>query len=445
MLSRLVAAALLSVPYLCAQILPGHALVCWRATGGGGVRMVTPAGGVQDLQGLAPATLGTSKLDGAQCVFIRNDGLVFVGLGIDNSLGSTAVPLEMRRILATGGAVLFDLPHAALWTVPAGESWRATDIKERSDGSLLVALTQTNVATPKVAAVLVDKNSIVTPIPLPILPAGALVGVADAGDRFVGVFERTSPTLDYEVMSIPYVQSALAPYRVFLFANTPRFGGIDVDADEKTLILAVGYQACGVVRLAHQANSTPVTVPNTPSGIGPACIVPGSAEVMALDPPSVIASGIYRCDYAKGATTTWTATVVANPVHVGVRRDPELYGKGSSQSGVLAWLAGQGGQPRVGNQAFVLRVGGKSGGLCGIFASTQRGNFPLPFGTVLIGPAPILGLATVSLGNAGRATVALPIPNDPGLVGGLLVMQSAVIDPVTTTIDLSRGLDLVVY
>ena len=444
MLRTFVAASLLASA-ISGQIPHGHALVAWKPsnpTATGGFRLVDPAGVNQPITGLAAATVGTTRWDGAQAVAVLGNGDVVAGLGVDNRSGSAAVPLELRRIHIQGTSATADLPQATLMQVPVGEIWKVSDIEERSDGALLVAATQvltTSNPMPLTAAFLVA-GSTVLPLPLGGAPFGSLSAIADAGDRFVIALLQSAVIVNVDLWSMPYAATG-TPYRICTFIQTAAVGGLRVDVDS-TIVVGVKFQGGALARVPHAPGATPTPVSATPTSVAVSEIQPASGLAAVFAQPSLIAGALHLVDCNAGTATQWAATVVRDPVDVALRPNPAVYGPAVAPNGT--WLGTKGGWPALGNAAHTLRLGGKPGALGAVFASGKRGQFSLPFGTLLLDPALLVLVGSAAIPASGQTTLALPIPNNAGLLGLALPMQLAAVEAAQNTLRLSRGLELVV-
>jgi hypothetical protein len=120
----------------------------------------------------------------------------------------------------------------------------------------------------------------------------------------------------------------------------------------------------------------------------------------AAGPVAVEVTTPYGSDSLEAGFVHWPAVVVSSPAAVGATADIENYGP--------------------------------SGGLFETWASTATTSIPLPpWGTLLIGPAPLLKVvaATAYPGGSLPDLAALPIPANPGLVGVDVHLQSIALLP----------------
>jgi hypothetical protein len=427
-----------------AQVVPGHAVVAWKppSGGAGGMKLVDRAGSSTDITGLDPATLGTSAFDGARAVLVDNVGQVFAGLGVDNRGTRTPRPLDVRKIALSGSSAASDVLHATVMSVPANTVWHVSDLKERADGSLLVAATETVFTAnpmPATAAFLVAPSGAVTALSTAGFPAGSLLGIADAGDRFVGAFEQSFFVVNLELMSFPYAASGLAPFRVHQFVNVSAFGGVDVDADG-TLIVCAAAQGSSIARVPHAAGATPVPVPGSPAGVEASDAIPAAGLVAAFALPRSPLAPLLLVDTLAGTTTTWSAGVVLDPVDIGVRRNPTNYGPPSRAGVRTPFLGSFGGLPRGGNAQFGFRIGGTPGAAGVLFAGFGRGAVPLPFGLVLLDVTrPIVALASLALPNTGVQNLPVPLPLG---LRGTIDMQAVLLPMNPPAVEMTPGLEL---
>jgi hypothetical protein len=296
---------------------------------------------------------------------------------------------------------------------------------------------------PQAAVFTVSSTGVVATVPTTGLPFGSLEDIADAGDRFVVGSIQSAFVVNSDFWSLPFSPTGAPAYRICMLTQTSAIGGIDLDVDGSILI-AVTYQGGSVARVAHAPSSTPVQVSATPTTAAVAEVLPGPGLAAVFTQPGLVAAPLNLVDCNAGTSSVWATIVVQNPVDVSVRAASAVYGPASRQSSVAAWLGSDGGNPTVGNANFGLRFGGTTGGLAAVLLGVGRANLALPFGTVLINPAPVVALPSVTLPNTGRARVALPVPSNPSLSGGVLNAQAAVVQIAVPTIDLSRGLEITV-
>ncbi|HLU38246.1 MAG TPA: hypothetical protein VK081_02605 [Planctomycetota bacterium] len=397
-----------------AQVPPGYAVVAWKPQSGiGGLKLVDRTGAGTDIQGLDPETLGTTEFDGARSVLVGDGGMLYAGLGLDNRTVRTPRPLVIRQIALNGSTAVSDQPFATVMMVPAGELWHVSDLKERPDGTLLVGATETVFTAnpmPQTAAFLVDPRGNVTALPTNAFPAGSLAAVATHGDRWVGAFVQSFFVVNVELVSFPLFPGGQAPFQVTQFVNVSGFGGIEFDADG-SLIACVGTRNGSIARVPHAPNATPVWVHGAPADVIAADAIPASGLAAVFALPRNPQSPLLLVDTLAGTSTTWSPGVATEPVDIAVRRNPTLYGTGTSVSSPGPFLGSFGGLPTAGNSQFGFRVGGAPGSLGALLAGFGRGNVPTPFGVLLLDPTrPIVVLANFSVPNGGVANLPLPLP-----------------------------------
>ena len=123
----------------------------------------------------------------------------------------------------------------------------------------------------------------------------------------------------------------------------------------------------------------------------------------------------------------------------------QSYGRGCRGSGGAVPTIGAVGLPRIGNAAFAVDVTDAAPNALTV-ANVGFGPSNLNlFGCPLLIQAPLIGLGSATSDATGAATVAFPIPNDPGFVGVALFGQFVVLDPGATLLGvaaLSDGLTM---
>jgi hypothetical protein len=441
---------LLALP-LSAQVPHGHAVVCWKPqnpTATGGLRVVDRTGANAAVTGLSAATTGTTRYDGAQSVLVAGDGSVYAGLGVDNRTGGGPLPLDLRLILLSGSAAVSDTVFATLMQVPAGQVWEVSDIKPSRDGNFLVAASEvlfTANPMPQTTVFAVTSSGSVSALPATGFPAGSLLNVADVGGgMFVGAWMQQFFITNIELVLCSYTGTP-APVQIFQFVNQSRFGGMDLDLNGE-LVVGVPFGGSTVVRVAVAPSSTPTPVtPPTPASVAVCDVLPGPGLVALFTQPTLVAGSLNTVDSLVGGFTVWAQTVVRDPVDVSLRADTAVYGTASSTTGSSPYLGSSGGWPAINNAAFALRAGGTPGGGGIVLGSRGRAVIPTPFGTLWLDPTLLLAIGSFTLNGSGQATLPLPLPADPTLVGVLLDLQSIVVTSVAPiTIEMSQGLELVV-
>ena len=428
-----------------AQVQPGHAVVAWKqgGTGAGGLVLVDPAGTRASMPGLDPATIGTGQYDGATAVLVTDDGIVFAGLGVDNRTGTAPANLDLR-LIAWNGSAATDVPFATLQAVPAGEIWRVVDLKERADGSLLVAATQVvlgpnPIGTPAVFAV--DRSSAaVTSLPTTGMAGGILRAIADCGDRYAVAVEQAFFSRNFALQSLAG-DGLSPPFSIATLVSTGSFGGFDRDLGGE-LVFGASFAGGGstVYRIAPTSGAIPTPVSGGPATIGLAEVDRAAGVLSSFD----FAGALSRTDTVLGGTQSWAASVVGDPIAISVRDDPAAYGLLPPQL-ALPRLGSQGNVPALGNTAFALRLGEPSGQAAAgiVFAGRGRAVVATPFGTLLLQPTTLTMLGVVAIPAGQSGVLALPIPAAPGLRGARLQLQDLVVGAAPASAALSNGLDLV--
>lgn len=432
-----------------AQVPPGFAVVAWKPPTGaaGGLKLVDRAGASTDITGLDPATVGTSTYDGARSVLVTDTGIVFAGLGVDNSSSRTPRPLDLRRITVSGSAATSDQQFTTLMSVPAGEIWFVSDLEQRADGGLLVGATEvlfTANPMPQTAAFLVAPNGTVTPLPTAGFPAGSLLAVADAGDRWVGAFEQAFFVVNVELVSFPLTAGGQPPFQVTQFVNVSSFGGVDADVDG-TLIACVASRlgSGSVTRVPHAPGATPVVVPGSPAGVEAADAVPAAGLVAVFALPRNPLAPLVLVDTLTGTSVTWSPGVVMDAVDLALRRNPTSYGPASPARATVPYLGSFGGLPVAGNARFGFRIGGTPGSVGALLAGFGRGSAPTPFGLLLLDATrPIVTLAALSIPNSGEARLPVPLP---GGLRGTVDLQAALFPSVNPPVgETTAGLEVTI-
>lgn len=448
-LLTLLAATTVTTATAAAQVQPGSAIVAWKppAGGPGGLKLVDRAGVSTDITGLDAATVGTSTWDGARSVLVTDTGEVYAGLSLDNRSTRTPRPLDLRRITLSGSVATSDQVFTTVMMVGAGELWYLSDIEQFADGSLLVGATEvlfTANPMPRTAAFVVASNGSVTALPTTGFPAGSLLAVAVAGDRWVGAFEQSFFVVNVELVSFPLTATGQVPFRVTQLVNVSSFGGLDTDVDGTLIVCAASSLGSGcVARVAHAPNATPVLVPGSPAGATAADAVPAAGLVAVFALPRNPLSPLVLVDTLAGGATTWSAGVVSDPVDIAVRRNPTSYGAASPVGTPVPYLGSFGGLPRAGNAQFGFRVGGTPGSVGALLAGFGRGSLPTPFGQLLLDATlPIVVLAPLSLPNSGETRVPVPLP---GSTRGRLDLQAVLLTNVAPPIgETTAGLELTI-
>lgn len=426
-----------------AQVQPGHAVVAWKqgGTAPGGLVLVDPAGASTSMPGLDPATVGTGQYDGATAVLVTDDGTVFAGLGVDNRTGTTPVNLDLRQITWNGSTAV-DLAFVTLQPVPPGQIWRVSDLKERADGSLLVAATQVvfgpnPVGTPAVFVV-GRTGPTVTSVPTTGMAGGILRAIADFGDRFAVAVEQSFFSRNFVLQSLAF-DGLSAPFTIRTLVGVGSFGGFDRDLGAE-LVFGASFGAGGstVHRIAHAPGATSTPVPGSPPSIRCGGVGPASGVLSSFDS----AGALSRTDSVLGGTQPWAASVVGDPIAIAVRDNPSGYGLVPPQV-ALPMLGSQGNVPDLGNARFALRLGEPSGqaATAFVFGGFGRAVVATQYGTLLVQPATVLvfGVAAIPVGQHGQ--FAMPLPATPGLRGVRFQVQDLVVLP-SLGAALSNGLDV---
>lgn len=433
-----------------AQIPPGHGVVAWRPQGGtapGGIVLVDPAGNVSQLAGLDPATTGRSGLDGTRSLLAAQSGFLYAGLGVDNRGGTAPAPLTVRLILVQGATVSVDRHFSTLMNVPAGEVWHVSDLKQRPDGSLLAAVTQvlfTANPMPATAVFAIDSVGNAASLPLPGIPGGSLLAIADAGDRMVLAFLQSFFVVNAELWSQPFPGGSGQGWRVCQFVSVGGVGGLELDADG-TLMAAVGVRtaagAATVHRIPHAPGATPVPVAGTPASLSAAHLVPGPGLAVQCG-TGTTAGDLAIVDTLAGGTKPWAKITFQEPAAIAVRGNPGLYGPASPAGPVRPWLGSRGGFPARGNAAFGFRAGGTPGAAGVLLLGRGKTSIATPFGTLLVDPAGgLFPLAGYVVPAAGAVDLPLPLPAGPGLAGFAAALQAVqVAGAAPPAIEMSPGL-----
>ncbi|HET6203018.1 MAG TPA: carboxypeptidase-like regulatory domain-containing protein [Planctomycetota bacterium] len=154
---------------------------------------------------------------------------------------------------------------------------------------------------------------------------------------------------------------------------------------------------------------------------------------------SVLATGIpVAADTALDASLPTTAC------------SPSAYGAPTPGSGGVAPALAANNPAFPGNPWFALQVSGGLGGMPGLVAiGLGPASLPLLGGTLLVSPVPsFLTLPVVLSGpvgspGAGQAALPIPLPPSPVLVGGVVFLQEANLDPLAPQgIAFSNGLSV---
>ena len=105
------------------------------------------------------------------------------------------------------------------------------------------------------------------------------------------------------------------------------------------------------------------------------------------------------------------------------------YGTGSGGANVMD-LFGES-DSEIGG-TFVATTEGSAGALTGTFIALGQGSFPFLGGTFLLDPTKLVDPLLIEAPLDGRSSNVLPIPNDPGLAGATVYLQSLTLDPSQT-------------
>lgn len=450
MIRRLATVLPFTTALALAQIPPGNAVVAWKASGPapGGLTMFDAQGSSVGMPGLAPATIGTGQFDGASAVLVADDGTVFAGLGVDNRTGSAPVGLGMRHI-TWNGSTATDMPFVTLLQVPVGEIWEVADIRERFDGSLLVAATQVvlgsnPVGTPAVLIVNRTGTSVQT-IPTTGMASGILRAIADFGDRYAVAVEQSFFARNFALQSLAF-DGLSAPFTIRTLVSVGSFGGFERDLNGELVFGATFSLSAGatVHRIAHAPNSTPIGVVGTPPSIGLGDVNPASGVLSSFGFPGAGGSTLSRTDTVLGGVQPWTIMTVGNPISLSVRDNPSAYGLTPPHL-PLPMLGTQGGVPAVGNTGFALRLhdwGQSSFGI--VAAGFGRAVIATQFGTLLVQPGTLITIGSVAVPPGPSGVLALSIPNNANLRGLRFHLQDLVVRSSPFSAALSNALDLTV-
>src|SRR5690606_3226168 len=106
----------------------------------------------------------------------------------------------------------------------------------------------------------------------------------------------------------------------------------------------------------------------------------------------------------------------------------EAIGSGCAGSSGTAPRLAATAAPVAGNAAFALRCTGARSNAVGVVLFVHRGLW-LDLDDCVLTALPADVTVTVPTDVTGSVTLPIPVPNDPGLVGGLLRSQTLVLDP----------------
>jgi hypothetical protein len=392
------------------------------------LQLATRSGAVSTITGLASATTGTSQYDGARALLATDDGLLFAGLGVDNSAGATPAPLTIRLLLLAGNVAVSDSPLATLMQVPAGQIWTVVDMKERFDGSLLVLCSQVALGPnpmPNSAVFTVDRAGVVQQVPSTGMPIGSPIGIADLGDRYVVAVEQSFFVRNLLLQSLSFTGSTT--FRIAQFTGFGSFAGMGPDVSGELVFAgSIGGSTATMHRIAPVQSATAVDVPNGPTGPVRAHVEPGGGILSAI-----VNNGrsidLVRADDVLAGTLQWATGLASDPLALAVRANPRAYGL---LLPVTSALGSQGNVPALGNALFALRAQDATGSASTafLFGGVARANIPTPFGPVLVDPAfgiSVFGFTSVPANGVG--TFPLAIPNAPGVLGFLFDVQAFVV------------------
>jgi hypothetical protein len=321
------------------------------------------------------------------------------------------------------------------------------DLRERTNGSLLVAATEivpgpNPIAIPFVFTVDLRLSTPVTTLHTSGLPAGILTAVADFRDSYAVAVEQSSVTRDVVLVTVPYgpgVSSTIAT-----LVGVSSFGGFDRDLNGE---LVVGARFNGSGAAVHRF-STAWPYPYTgPVSGGPVSIRCGDVNPAGILSSFSAAGALSRTDTVLGGTQAWAGSVVNDPIAISVRDNPAGYFVSPLQPPqAQPMLGSQGNVPAVGNAAFALRVREfwTAPGVAIVAASFSRAAVLTVHGTLLIDPSTMFTVGSTAIPAGLTATVALPIPANPVLRGTRLVFQDVFLFNLHLTAVLSNALDLTV-
>lgn len=366
----------------------------------------------------------------ASILYRQSDGAVLVGerspvnASVDLhvlKLSGNAVVSDASFSVGTGGPCCGEIPQMAL----------------ASDGRVVVAATDLSGGPLKQylstsygwqGLGIVDTSSgLVTPIP--ISNGAAIVDVynalalsPDEQTVYIGTYSTNTKG---DVYAVPYPNGGTAT----LVATIPAgISNLAFDNDGY-LMVTDAYTTQGLFRL-NVATAAFTQIPHSSNALngiandpvsGGFAIVTGSSGVPAR---SLLWTDKNGTDHLLASPSG-----IATPSGVAISQNPARFGKATAAANSYQWTLAPnpGGLPEVGNAGFSLTVAMSGTG------STQFGVFGLATSR-LTTPVSMLGVevwidfATVVLSGIvpalPSATLALPIPNDPGLSGLTLYFQT---------------------
>jgi ELWxxDGT repeat protein len=152
---------------------------------------------------------------------------------------------------------------------------------------------------------------------------------------------------------------------------------------------------------------------------------PGFGAVVLRDLYSDGARTFFACDDGVSGVEPWVYDPSSSSVSFVLPYGSACAGTaGDPQIGAV-------GLPTIGNGSFALTVAqALPQSLALPFGSEGASNLSLGGGCRLLLDVPLVPFSALATDAAGTATFALPIPNDPTLVGRSLFFQWAVLDPL---------------
>ena len=372
---------------------------------------------------------GDLTVTGTACILYReSDGALLVG---ERAPAATSVDVHVLQL--SGTAVVADMP------ISVGTGNSVGEIPQMGwlpDGRVVVAATDLsdgplkNYLTTRYGwqglGIVDTQNATVTPVPISngatiVDVFNALAVAPDGQSVYLGTYVSNTSG---DIWNVPLPAGGPAT----LVANLP--GGISNMAfdDQGYLWVTDAYTSQGLYKV-DLATNTFVTVPHSAGAIngiafehttGNFAFVTGGAGVPAR-------SGFWT-DPAGTNNLLATPAGIATPSGVAIRPNPARHGTGSAAANRYDWALrpNPGGLPLTGNAGFslTLRTTGSGTTLAGVYLiATQALATPLH----VLGVDLWLDPATIHLSGlvpaAPLATIPLPIPADPSLVGLPLFAQ----------------------
>ena len=443
------AAALLALPVTAlAQVPDGWPVVSRYQFQGvgplGGLTLVEPSGSgvVLEITGLPAELLGTSAglaSEGIASVLVEGrTGNLIVG---EHALPGTSTDIHVLSLSGLGVVAddVYTLGVAPVEGWVDQMAWLGDDV---------VFTLRNNVTTgPMVGHVLgmlrphlgpPGTPGTIVPVPLTFIPAGFMNALAvdeQQGRAWFGL--NTSPLQSsiYEV-SVPGDGTPAAPV---LVASLPTLIRNLAYVDGRLLAGTNGATSLWQIDLATSpATVSPVS--SQFSRVNALAVDHVSGDVLIVDS---LTNEIQRRD-AAGALTL-LGSVASAPSGIAIRQSLAPYGEATAGANAYDWVLAPnpGGSPTIGNGNFSMTIASSPGTAIGVAGlSLGEAATPVPG----LGFSLLLDPATLVLGEtllpAAHASVALPIPNVPGLAGMKIYAQAVFLEP--SGMFSSRGLRVTV-